>query len=483
MNSVLTASQSSLLCLGADPNLNRVKLENGLSHSSLEHLGYSVEPSIEEPPGHLVHKRADSHGVVSPEQHLQVKENMTSASTAAPLKATKFSHLRQKYLPELEYMLTEFKKLERQLQGAKAASRESAGSRERREKLHSFINHLEDTIQQIHTGCQLEAEGKSTVQELESEGKTGDLQDPLEDSALIQLTQEKREEENVQKLEEHILANLLPVKVRLKKQLGAQQGAKHNPAGMPVRGTMALSQRENGKGTFAAAAEERRKSMDLSSSSQFGKPLSGGGSSLTQKLHGSTLGSTGRVHGHGVGTEQAEKEHKIVFAGMAIGSEQMESSVNAANSAHNMVIQDPSFFDMGKKGASLELGDSSLASLDQNEKLGTDQGQTGDESFLDDDQIKRLKRRKRKMKKLEDPKSVREQEVKKPAPAKRKKNAAGSKKRGPWGVEYMCALCNEVYSSTCDYNPWWALTQHDCPKCRKTQVRSQSTAVAMCGWM
>jgi hypothetical protein len=37
-------------------------------------------------------------------------------------------------------------------------------------------------------------------------------------------------------------------------------------------------------------------------------------------------------------------------------------------------------------------------------------------------------------------------------------------------VEYICALCSEAYSSTCDYNPWWALASHECPKCRKSQV-------------
>jgi hypothetical protein len=55
------------------------------------------------------------------------------------------------------------------------------------------------------------------------------------------------------------------------------------------------------------------------------------------------------------------------------------------------------------------------------------------------------------------------------------KAAAGKaqgKKKGPRTVEYICALCSEAYSSTCDCNPWWALTSHDCPKCRKTQVRT-----------
>ena len=193
------------------------------------------------------------------------------ATAAPPLKSTTMSHLKTKYLGELEYMLREFRKLERQLLGAKGAAQieESAGSRERREKLHSFILHLEDTIRQIEMGCELEAEGKSIVDvPCANQAQDGSVSSAeakkqmAESSALMNLTKEKEEEENVQKLEEHILANLLPVKVRLKKQLAAQQGATRNPAGMPAtrRGSLVASNR--GKGTFAAAAEQRRKQAE-----------------------------------------------------------------------------------------------------------------------------------------------------------------------------------------------------------------------------
>jgi len=37
-------------------------------------------------------------------------------------------------------------------------------------------------------------------------------------------------------------------------------------------------------------------------------------------------------------------------------------------------------------------------------------------------------------------------------------------------VEYLCGICNETYNSKCDYNPWWALQSHECPKCGKAQV-------------
>jgi hypothetical protein len=57
----------------------------------------------------------------------------------------------------------------------------------------------------------------------------------------------------------------------------------------------------------------------------------------------------------------------------------------------------------------------------------------------------------------------------------RKKAASKNKKgngfsNGPKSVEYICALCSETYPYTCDANPWWALSTHECPKCRKHQV-------------
>jgi hypothetical protein len=57
----------------------------------------------------------------------------------------------------------------------------------------------------------------------------------------------------------------------------------------------------------------------------------------------------------------------------------------------------------------------------------------------------------------------------------------GQKKKGPRVVEYICSQCSEAYSSTCDLNPWWALAQHKCPKCQKTQVRSSNNSVQFIG--
>jgi hypothetical protein len=528
MNKLLNPSHPSLVKLS--PSSGRI--QSAYSSASLKSVSVetgsdpeiSVDPhhhhhlSQKEPPPPPPHKvvvpiasqheqasNLEGSGVVSPEnptasgsdnKNGAAKPVTTAAAAPAPthpLKATTYAHLGQKYLHELEYMLTEFQKLERQLLGARAATRESEGSRERREKLHSFIVHLQETIQQIHTGRDLEAEGKSTLQDDPNQDAA-----MLKDSALLNLTAEKKEEETVQKLEEHILANLLPVKVRLKKQLAAQQGAKHNPAGMPVRGTTLVPAPDKvGKATFGAAVEEsrRRASMDLAttpaslstsaatlpqsqanSTSQFGKPLEGGGSNLTQKLHGPTLrsASTNRMLGDtiaplgekvGSSAVAAADSSKILYAGLAIGSDQHESSMTAASMAHNMVIKDPALMELARKHAEID-SDLSLGDLDMDEPdlipSATPQIPT-EESIAVEDHIRRLKK-KRKRKKLRDEQTSRDLDCKKASQSKRKK-------RGPWPVEYMCALCNEVYSSTCDYNPWWALQQQECPKCHKTQVR------------
>lgn len=501
----------------------------------------------------------------------------TSSASSAPLKATSFAHLRLKYLHELEYMLTEFQKLERQLLGAKAATRESDGSRERREKLHSFIVHLQDTIQQIKTGCQLEFEGKSTVPPATEpssgpsteDGNKGSAPlatkasssssgagDALKGSALLHLTTEKREEETVQKLEEHILANLLPVKVRLKKQLAAQQGAKHNPAGMPVRGTAlaapppssALSSsgshhhhhHDKGKATFAptTAEENRRRSMGAatatssSSSTKFGMPLEGGGSCLTQKLHGPTLGSgsANRLQEGGATAGAIPCDTKIRYAGLAIGSDQHESSFTAASAVHEMVIKDPTLMELArhKHPYTDDDTDLSLPETDQDHRKPLSTVETTDEpdrvpsyrsssaartarevtaasaaaavavtaSRMSDDNdpvLRRLVKKKRKRRKLREESSVKESQQQPPdsgttshcnnnnsTNVNTKKGNQGTnkrKKRGPWPVEYMCALCNEVYGSTCEYNPWWALQQQECPKCHKTQVRTKKRTV------
>ena len=397
-----------------------------------------------------------------------------------PIKSTKMSHLRQKYASELEYMLREFEKLERQLLGARKTE-ESTASRERREKLHSFIQHLTETIQQIEKGCELEAAGKSTLS-----GNSAP-----NDTSLADPSQDKEEEESVQKLEEHILANLLPVKVRLKKQLAAQQGAKHNPATMPHRGGHAARQDAPAGTTFADAARRQTAAMAqqdailaaapvAADETQFGKPLVKG-SSLTKKLHGPTLGSSDRAHGDGVGvTDTSVSERKKYIGGLAVGSTQMESSFDAASNVHKLVIQEPALVLQTQVAYEEATGAAHLsdkqptqaycASSKVNSQPTSIQiPHAGAGTMSDEKRRKLIKKKRKKMRLREQAKAAAAE--KRELDKGRKQKSAKKSHRGPRHVEYMCALCNEVYNSTCDYNPWWALAQHDCPKCRKRQVR------------
>lgn len=466
----------------------------------------------------------------------------TSPVPQAPEKATTMKHLREKYLGELEYMLREFRKLERQLLGAKGAAQleESAGSKERREKLHSFILHLEDTVRQIDVGCAMEEEGIRPAIGATPGEKRGD-ESGHQTSSLVNST--KDDEESVQKLEEHILANLLPVKIRLKKQLAAQQGATRNPPGMPAPRRGSLQPATLGKGTFAAAAEERRKQAEAArlaaqqdeqalrraaDPSQFGKPLKGGGSTLTQKLHGATLGSKERTHGHGVGSatipttpgDTTTPDRKILYAGMVPMSTQHQSSIIAASGVHDLIVEDPNFIEKNDEVGEADdshapvstsataqsvvaevapeaqpcINNASPTTTEPTTALADVEMETAEKSIkphenftLSGDERKKLRKQRRKRKLVRIARR-REKERQRQlalqqqaqaaqgnakAAAGKKKSATNKppgKKKGPKSVEYMCALCSETYNSTCDYNPWWALSQHECPKCRKTQV-------------
>lgn len=361
-------------------------------------------------------------------------------------------------------MLREFQKLERQLLGAKGVTTESAGSRERREKLRSFIQHLEDTTQQIQAGCELEAAGKATC-------PTTSAAAPESTGLSAQLmTREKQEEENVQKLEEHILANLLPVKVRLKKQLAAQQGARQNPAGMPpIRG--------GGASTAKAAFLKPR------ATSKTQQP----GSSLTQKLQSRTQ----RDAAAGASTKAAKdpnsrqqqpvvKEKKVLYAGLAPGSSQVKSSVQAASSVHNVVIKNPSLLELQTELHGMTEGHGSMNSLEKAEAFAAaaseelallSQGEvqlsaTAQAAILSYEERRKMRRKKRKRRRM-----LYQQQAAAAAAAVQPKRKKTIQKAGPRNVEYTCGLCNEVYNSTCECNPWWALTRHECQKCRKLQVR------------
>ena len=543
-------------------------------------------------------------------------------------------------MTELDYMLREFRKLERQLLGAKGNApgvEESAGSKERREKLHSFILHLEDTIRQIEVGCKLEAEGKSTLPHTQQPqpalpgapppkpqppAVAGTSQLPVGNkTALAKMNKEKEEEENIQKLEEHILANLLPVKVRLKKQLAVQQGASRNPAGMPVtrRGVL-QPPADKGKGTFVAAVEEKRKQAEavlaeqqrqkelaeISASggddSQFGKPLNTAASSLTLKLHGSTLGSGERedeqVETTGSTTDPLAEDgdpsetpkRKVFYAGMTPGSEQHRSGVSAAAGAHKMIIETPGLLGPQKKPATqTPTGTTTAVAATTTPKTAlhttvppttartgqspttrpgapvpvygagssktvataataptttsalprhprqhvpgattTNAVPTGPTSrvqggtlvcgpvgttkkssakrhldpTLPEEERRRLRKLRRRRKKRRDARRREKERQRKLFLQNQQKHIlkkggktlmrASGRKKGPRMVEYICALCSEVYTSNCDFNPWWALASHECPKCRKSQVcispertckrNCGSVCSFMCGW-
>ena len=163
--STMTASQSSLLRLStSETSLRHAKLEGSLSRTSLSNQVENAQPGapvvrtqestlppiekVKDPEAHppsalASTSRKGSSGLISPDE--TVASQSASSLSDLPLKATTFLHLSKKYLTELEYMLVEFQKLEKQLLGAKTMqSQESAGSKERREKLHSFILHLHD---------------------------------------------------------------------------------------------------------------------------------------------------------------------------------------------------------------------------------------------------------------------------------------------------------------------------------------------------
>lgn len=492
---VVRTTTGNRLIVGATSQESQIPLTNSINQRSSDRL--------QQAGGDASHV-SDSNSSLSATQPQNQDEAQEPTSTP---KATHYQHLQLKYSSELEYMLREFQKLERQLLGAKtaigSAETESAASRERREKLHSFIQHLEDTIQQIVAGVELESTSTRDSRSIDNTAASGN---------------DRVTEDAVQKIEEHILANLLPVKVRLKKQLAAQQGAKHNPAGMPtVRGGLVLQPdaSQQGKATFLNKVEERRTSLHGA--------LQGGGSNLTQKLYGPVAASSlypvtldskkddDRTKTLPSTTEY-KPESKILYAGLALGSSQILSSVTAANAVHKVEIQDPALLQVrsqlhlalteeaGLNSPTSEdyaelklstLADSDLAipesgddetalsdDFDDDEpdhiytKKGTHLSLAAHAAIMSYEEKRKARKKRRKKKKL----LLLQQHEQKQQLAVVAASTAGSKrkkivkKRGPQSVEYMCALCNEVYDSTCDYNPWWALTQHDCPKCNKFQV-------------
>ena len=596
---------------------------------------------------------------------------MPRKDSPPPLKALTFRHLHRKYGPELDYMLVEFKKLERQLLGAPVHQQnppkaEPKGSRERREKLHVFILHLEDTKRQVEEGLAIENEEEEKtaqavldavdlpeigvpshqqqrhVEEEKKSSSDNSLQQPhptpqpntqinvkeaetntsgtegltpkvtAAEANLSSLPPGKEREESVQRIEEHILVNLLPVKVRLTKQLAAQKGATRNPLTAPVR---AGAPAATTGGTIAEAVEAKRKAQEeellkqqlqqRQNTNHYGKPISGTGSSLTTRLHGGVLTSSG---------ETASKR-PILYAGVAPGSTQVSSSVNAVAGAHpgligkdattalSMAEDDrrrlkaleenatrvalggtakPTLSLDHRKPAALPKqpeGPATLAARARAVALAAANGGGGtskisrpnqqfptrslqhhrphtyskpaapypsipvpnlpskpkkphvkpnfnDPSLTSEQRFElrmkearwrqRKRRRERRRKRLEgyynapnayhlvsvpvqqhslppppqlqpesQPDPIKSAAASNPAPAQAPTLSSLNSSPphiiqaprinketvfGPRTVEYVCAVCNESYVSTCDFNPWWSLSSHECPKCGKVQI-------------
>lgn len=49
-------------------------------------------------------------------------------------------------------------------------------------------------------------------------------------------------------------------------------------------------------------------------------------------------------------------------------------------------------------------------------------------------------------------------------------NLVDASKQPPREVEYQCGACSDTYSAASSLNPWWALEQQECPKCKKVQI-------------
>ncbi|GMH49843.1 hypothetical protein TrRE_jg10597 [Triparma retinervis] len=216
-------------------------------------------------------------------------------------RGTPFGLLYQQYGSQLASMVSAFDELEMELRiipSSDKSSEEIATAEKRHTKLVTFIKHLKKAQEKL-------LNGPSTANEVEE----------------------------AKQLEVSVRDRLLPVYMRLKKQKGDSQGAKTNPKGAPVNHP--LFKMANGGPPITMV-----KTRPPPAPTMFGAPLKGG-SFLTQKLHGSTLGSSARRYGYGVGSTtpihdntstklpqqssqkevQQRQQRQIFRGGMAPGSE------------------------------------------------------------------------------------------------------------------------------------------------------------------
>ena len=230
--------------------------------------------------GHEMKKPSECEGNSN-----NINQQNDTKSSVNPTCST-ISDLKENYLHELEFMCSEFRKLEQQLlwkqprnqhltsnrdDGESQLPTETPAARQRREKLQCFIRQLDDIIKQITS------EGHSSLP-----------------AAVDQVT----------KLEQHITKSILPVKARLIKQLQAQGHHHHQHAPRhPVHGNALGAPRNiplstgttpavSGQSVKLATASINTMRLDSQNSKSAGIPFAfasttrlKGGSSLTQKLY------------------------------------------------------------------------------------------------------------------------------------------------------------------------------------------------------
>jgi hypothetical protein len=167
---------------------------------------------------------------------------------------------------------------------------------------------------------------------------------------------------------------------------------------------------------------------------------------------------------------------KKYVGGLAVGSTQMESSFDAASNVHKLVIQEPALVlqtQVACEEAAVARASEKPPAIATAQVITKSTGSSLPPPLqgtdISGDRRRKLLKKKRKKMRLREQARLAAAE-KRELDKGRKQKSAKKSHRGPRHVEYMCSLCNEVYNSTCDYNPWWALAQHDCPKCRKRQV-------------
>mmetsp|Transcript_23482 Transcript_23482/g.48876 ORF Transcript_23482/g.48876 Transcript_23482/m.48876 type:complete len:788 (+) Transcript_23482:160-2523(+) len=423
----------------------------------------------------------------------------TSSDNGGHRRGSPFDLLYQEYGSELANMVAAFDKLERELRvipGSEKTKDQIKDAEQRHTKLLTFIKHLRRAQDQLLSGA---APGQN-------------------------------EEHEAALLEKALSEKLMPVYERLKKQKGDSKGAKTNPKGAPVNHPVfnnAFKVANNGPPISVVKAGPPAPSI-------FGAPLKGG-SFLTQKLHGSTLGSDARRYGDGVGTntpvldntttktqQHAKRQRHVLHGGMTPGSETvmmpppfiaglsdrratasptrstLKTAGEAAAAASRVVVSERKIntanvnnlghSGQGSSGSDARDGKNESAPVASFSDLAPrgrhsmnrltkesygNSGSTSHESFSTTIEQELLRGHLpqqvlnlgEKEFPLHPPKAV-----KKPRKKRRKESPPVIIHNQVNDVEYLCAECDELYTTTTTANPWWVVVREECPKCHKLQI-------------